>query len=349
VFTNLILKGDVAAGASKQYTITLRVNGSNTALAAVYSGTNTTASSGQRVSVSAGDILTLSSVPSGTPAAVLFHGSIEFRPSNPNICIIMGGSGDVALGLAAGYLCPAALANRSAGEDQVWIPIPYARGGQFGTVSNLYVALDVAPGIGHGRKLTIYKNSVSTGEYVQIDGTSTSGNAGVTVDIDDGDTLSLYAEPVTSPAGSKIYYGMTIETQAVGDYIIAGVSGDAMSTSTTVYSYQYLSTGNAAWRTAKTERPNAMGAWRHFILGVALKLTRAPNATGGSGKAYELYLEHPSATGNKAYVGDGQTYDCSDLMCWGSKRFNTINVRSLGYGSPNVVDGAWALHMRYLG
>lgn len=347
VFTNLVLKGDTSPGASKQYTITLRVNGANTALAAVLSGTNTSTYSLARVSVAAGDVVTFSSVPSGSPGAVQFHGSIDFEPTNPAVCILMGGTGDVSLGLAAGYLAPHALANRSAGEDQVWMITPNARGGQFGTISNMYVGLDTAPGGVTARNFELYLNSAATGDIVTISGTNTAGNAGTSTSISDGDTLSVYTYVTGSPSGGKAYFGLEITTDAVGDYLIPGVSGGAMSTSSAAYEYNFSSTGNAAWRAAKAERPNGVGRWHHRVLGLGLKLTRAPNTGGGSGKAYELYLENPSAGGTRAYVLDAATYDLGE-MCWGLKRFNAINVRSLAFGTPSVVDGSWVMHMRYL-
>lgn len=347
-FRELALTGDASPGVGKSYTFKLRINGADSALTATISGTSTNAYGRGNVSVNAGDVLTMSCTPSGTPSAINFRGMFLFCPTDPGVCVVMGGSGDVALGLAAGYLAPHALANRSAGEDQVWMVVPDVRGIGFGTIGHIRVALDVAPGLGTSRTFEIYLNGAATGELVTISGTDTIGNADVSVGIGDGDTVSLYTYPTGSPAGSKAYYGMTISTAATGDYLIAGVSGGAMSTSTTTYEYNFASTGNAAWRTAKTERPN-QGMSRHHILALGLKLTRAPNTGGGSGKAYELYFENPSAGGQFAYVLDANTYDLSPAMGWGLKRLSNINVRSLSYGGASVVDGSWVMQMRYVG
>lgn len=350
VISRLWLRALTAPGASKANTIKLRLNGADTSNSIVFSGTtNLLQQTLTKTSVVTGDLVDFSSTPSGTPAASLYYGGISFRPTDPNETVMMGSTGDVSLGNSLRYLSPSALANGATTESDVWTVIPEYSGGTFGTVTKFVVVLDVEPGGVQSRTFTLRKNGVDEAMSVTISGTSviatTTSN---TFDLNDGDTLSIKATTSGSANTSKAYWGIVIEPVRVGDYIIAGVSGGSLSTTGASYEYNFVSTGNSAWTATKSDKSQG-GGWNHYVTSIGMKLSRAPNTGGGSGKSYEWFLENPSSGGNRAHVVDAATYNNGGQFYWGSKMFNFMNGRTLAFGSPAVATAAWSLQMRYLG
>jgi len=344
------LRALTAPGASKTNTIKLRLNGADTSNSLVFSGTtNLLQQTLTKTSISTGDLVDFSSTPAGTPAASFYYGGVSFRPTNPNETVMMGSTGDVSLGNTLRYLSPSALANGATTESDVWTVIPEYSGGTYGTVTKFVVALDVAPGGVQSRTFTLRKNGADEAMSITISGTSViASTTSNTFDLDDGDTLSVKMTTSGSAATSKAYFGIVIEPLRVGDYIIAGVSGGSLSTTGSAYEYNFPSTGNSAWTSTKSDKAQG-GNWNHYVTSIGMKLSRAPNSGGGSGKSYEYYLENPSAGASRAHVVDAATYNNSSQFSWGSRMFNFLNGRTLAFGSPSVATAAWSLQMRYLG
>lgn len=348
-FTNLYMKGSLAAGVGKSRNVILRKNGADTSLLLNFGATDTVKYSLVKESVVAGDLVSFVSVPTGSPANALYYGSIEFWPDDPNESILMGGTGDVSLGNTLRYLCPHALANGATAESDVWTVIANYRGGQYGTITKFQVALSAAPTGTQSRTFEIRKNGAGTGITVTITGTATTGSATGSVTVSDGDYLTIGATASGSAASSKAYYGIVIEPDSVGEYLIPGVSGGSLSTTGASYEYNFVSCGNAAWGAVKGDKAQG-GQWGHFVRSIGMKLSRSPSTVADT-KAYELYLENPASIGLRAYVEGLATYANSGEQIVGSKGFgssNTWNTRTLGFNSPRVATAGWTMQMRYL-
>lgn len=349
VLTNWWAKGSASPGVGKTNTLKVRLNGADSALSLAFSGTPDLYKSSQaRVTVADGDLVDISSTPGSSPAAAMYYGALEFRPTDPVETVLLGATGDTSLGSTLRYLCPSACANGAVTESDVWTTIAEHTGGEYGLVKKFRVVLEVAPGVGKSRTFTVRQNAVATSMVVTISGTDTTGEDSTnTFYVNDGDTLSIAATSSGSPASSKAYYGFVLEPNRVGDYLICGVSGSALSTTGAAYEYNLVGTGAANWTTSKTDK--AMGGYyNHFLTSVGMKLSRAPNTGGGSGKSYEMYIENPSAGGIRAHVVDAATYNNSGEFCWGLRTWQTFNPRTLAFGTPSSASASWALQMRCL-
>jgi len=68
------------------------------------------------------------------------------------------------------------------------------------TIGNLHVKLSTPPGAGRSYTLALVKNGVDTAVSVVISGTDTEGSTEDTVEVEDGDTLSIKSTPSGYPA-----------------------------------------------------------------------------------------------------------------------------------------------------
>lgn len=347
-FTNLWARTTALTGAGSTRQIALRKNSVDSALALTFDNSNLYLHSNKQVSVVEYDKLCLSSIPTTSPTAQIFYGGLEFIPDNPNETIMIGSSGDVSVANTNGYLNPAAQANRSSTESQVWVVVTNHRGGQFGNITKMSIKLSAVPGAGQSRTFEVYKNSAGTGLSVTISGASSNqGNATGSIAISDGDTLSIRSTSSGSATATKVYIGLVIEPDVVGEYLICSSSGGALNTSGGTYEYNFPSTGNGTWTATKADRYMG-GNWNHFVTGLGMKLDRSPSTIADS-KAYEIYLENPSAGGSRAYVEGLATYAKSSQFNWGLKKFGTHNLRHLAFNSPRVCNASWTMQMRYVG
>lgn len=344
--TNMWGVASVGAGTSKTLQVAVRQNGTTTSLSLPFTGTTTQLSSMHRLAVADGDLVNLVSVPTSSPTVGTYYGAMEFRPDNPVESIVLGGSGDATLALSARYLCPSALANPAATYSDVYNVITEVNGGTYGFIKKLRVTLNIAPGGVASRTFTIYKNGATTGISTTITGTATSNYVDCDIELIDGDTYALYATASGAPTASAVYYGMVIDATDKSQYMISGVTSSGLPTSVGQYQYNRISTGNSTWTTVKADRNLMGGLYNHHIICVGLKTSRGPGLAA-SGKAYEVYVESPSAAGDRAYVFETATYAKSTMMGWGAKRFSTWNVRALGYNTPLSATGAWTIVMKY--
>lgn len=337
-------------GSTSQYY--LRKNGSNTAMTLSFTGTETVKQAFHKVDVAVGDYFTISHVPTLSPTASEAWGMMEFRPDDPSQCVMIGSTGDVSLpGSGTRYLCLHGGANASTTAFDVSTLIINSRGGQFGNIDNFYVSLDTTPGSSASRTFEIFKNGVGTGMSVTITGLNTTGSTTGSVAISDGDSIYIQQTSSASPALSKAQWGIAISTDWAGDYLMNGCGSGTLPTTGGSYEYNRIATGNSNWTTIKQNRSRMGAAWGHFMVGIGLKTSRAPDTLDptSSNKAYELYIESPSSGAQRAYVLDNATQNTSPEFCWGARRFNTWNVRALAYNTPASANAQWAVQMRYLG
>lgn len=98
------------------------------------------------------------------------------------------------------------------------------------TISNLYILLGTAPGVGKSYAFTVMKNGSTTGVTVTISGASVTATDAVnTVSFTAGDTISLQAVPTGTPTASgRIWWN--VQSSSAGQPIF----GSANNTATTL-------------------------------------------------------------------------------------------------------------------
>ena len=345
VLTNMWCKASVAPGVGTSWSIAVRQNNTTTSLACPISGTSTFGSSKYRLSVSAGDVVNLISTPTSSPTAATMTGAVEFHPNNPDESILIGGPGDVSIpGSGTRHYCLHGIANGATTESDVYTIIPEFGGGTFGYITKLYVWLESPPASSASRTFEIRKNGTLTGMSVTISGLSTSGNTTNSINVNQGDYISLHQTGTSSPTATKAAWGIVIEPVRVGEYLICGVSGASIDTIGSGYEYNRLATGNSSWTSTKTDKVVG-GQFQHFVRSMGVRLTRAP---GGVGKAHEFYIENPSSGGPRVYVENAAVFNNTTEMCYGLKNAGNANIRHLAYNSPAVATASWSMQMRYI-
>lgn len=338
-----------ASGTGKSMSIVVRKNGTDTALALSFADSTQQASSSEEVAVYDGDIITLKSSPTNSPNSSKYSGSIEFEPTTATQTIMMGSSGSTQLNNTTKYYSPFSQGNGTTTYTDVQNVITEKGGGVFGTIKKIRVALVNAPGGSNSRTFTLFKNSVATGLTVTAAAGAVTVSAEYDVEVSDGDTVTLQAVANGSPVATEAAWGFVIEPANENEYLLCGYSRTTLPTSGSTYDYNFINGGNASWNPTKTDR-RVGGEANHQMIGLGFKLSRSPSASADN-KAYELYLENPSTdtVAPRAYVEGTTTYAKSTIDNWETARYQSWNVRTLGFNSPRTATGAWCVQMKYVG
>lgn len=188
-----------APGAGTSYTGTVRLNGVDQTLTTAVTDTNTTATpdTTHSFSVVAGDIVSVSCVPAGTPTARAIKGCVRFVPTVSGSTPIMANNG-VPSTAATRYLNTIGTCTNISTEGSVVAQIPAAC-----DLKNMYIDFDSSPGASKSRA---FISRINTGGGA-ADGTVTAtvSNTGTTAN-DTTHTDSLTAGTLidvsTTPSGT---------------------------------------------------------------------------------------------------------------------------------------------------
>lgn len=120
---------------------------------------------------------------------------------------LYGGCINVLMG-DTGFLCPnGEMTAVMATEAYEQVVAPFA-----GTIKNLYVNLDTAPGTSRYRDFYVRKNGVNTAVAVSLTGTQKTGNSGTAMaTVAAGDLLAIYYEKSGGVANTRARYGFEID------------------------------------------------------------------------------------------------------------------------------------------
>src|SRR3990167_8213085 len=217
---NLRILLDVSPGSGTSYTFTVRKNGSNASLACSIADTATSCQdSTNSFSVSGGDLLTIESSPSGTPASVLVKWTTVFDSTTNQESLMSGGSGGTGTGgTPTTYIQPNHhFLNSDEVDNQELIPIA-------GTIKNLYFRSScnvINPWI-----ITLRVNGTSTTLTCTVTSLTCSDTANsVSVAVGDLISLELDRDAGCSPT---LNYGMTfVSDSSLNPYM--GVLSDLRS------------------------------------------------------------------------------------------------------------------------
>jgi hypothetical protein len=219
-FRNLRIKLIAAPGGGGTYSYTLRVNGANSSLSVAIADPATSGSDvANDVSVSAGDLVCISVVPSSSPSvtdAVSFV--LEFEADAGTDTFI----GTTHANLTTLNAIQPLHGEYGASWDYDWAssivaPRPI-------TINALYVKLSVAPGAGTSRTFTIYKDGAPTAATVTISGTDTSGSiTGLSVSVSAGNKIYLYSTRSGAVAASIGYISTSYTPDNADEFLVGDV------------------------------------------------------------------------------------------------------------------------------
>lgn len=249
---NLMVKLDGSPGAGKSYTFTLMKNGIAQALSVTISDTDTQgADTTNEVAVSAGDLITLRCIPSGTPTARYARYSCVFEGNNAKESLILGIGETYNIGV---YYSPLSGGRETGttieGSTYQVIPTP-------GTIKNLYVNLSEDPGISpEAYRFTLRKNGVSTALTCTITADDTTGSDTVNeVVVVAGDLVNLMIEPLNSPSREPdVNFGLTFVAATDGESLLLGESSAALPLDVTEYNNLSTTTYASGWTTNEYEK-----------------------------------------------------------------------------------------------
>ena len=191
-----------APGAGTSWTVTLRVNGADSALTCTVAGTDTVGTdTTHSVDVVPGDLIAYKFVPSATPVTSRVACSAFFTGGTAQESLILGTDSGGTVATAAVRSAPLMNSIQAWSADPDYI---YQLISTPGTLKNLYVKLSVDPGTSpDAYRFTIYINGSPSAITVTITADATTGNDTThTATVSAGDEVYLYCEPLEVPSAS---------------------------------------------------------------------------------------------------------------------------------------------------
>jgi hypothetical protein len=321
--------GGVGPGTSKSLTFTVRKNGSDTALKVVLTGTSQVDAQdlGNSFSVAAGDLISISSVPSGTPTVpsyVTF--SMEYVGNTTAESLFVSGSGGNNLSNTAAEYFPISCVSTDAGNgtENLRSQIISAPG----TIKNLYINLSAAPGSGKSRAFTLYVNGSATAVTQTISDTATTGNDTThTAAVVAGDTISILHTPTGTPATANAHWGFSFVATTDGEFNLIATGGDP-SVSTTQYETAMAGEKSAGWFASEQ--------WQMVQSMLIKNLYIKGNTAPGAAKSYTFtYRKNQANTGlTSSLSGAAQTTNSNttNVVIYGDD--DKISISSVPSGTP---------------
>lgn len=303
-------------------TVTVRINGSDTALEVALSD-EMSGSAVVDVPVAAGDLVTLRT--DGSLNSVR-HLSIEFEATTPTA------SGYANYG--GGHVVSSALYNALFRGKNGWsfdslternvVAAP-------GVVTGVYVGLGTAPGGSASRTFTIYKNGVAQDgsggtpdTRVTITGAATSGSSAFSLAVTTGDLVALESAPADSPANTTIGYGVAFTATVKGQSQFCGNSSSVLHDTQTHY---VTPAAHAAvgWSATESTVEGGSGISTFQLVGLVVRVSSQPGSGGDA--ASDSY----TFTGrvNQATPGGAPTVTIT----------NTETAKSTTSGVLTIADG----------
>jgi hypothetical protein len=230
-FKNLRASISVAPGSGKSSTFTVSKNVTPTALTCTISDAATTCTDLlNSFTFVAGDLITLQSVPSGTPsAAATVNFSVTFLADVDGESVSLSTITSSPSTSAVNYMVKqAGLGNVTATELNV------KQNSNAMTVKNIYVAGVVAPGGSASYTYTLKKGTADTALACTITGAATTCNAATDILVSANDLLYTSTTPASTPAGpaglkiSYLNYIAPASTNGYGGVVMQGVTAQGM-------------------------------------------------------------------------------------------------------------------------
>lgn len=277
---------------------TVMKNGSTTALTTTISDTNTSnADTSNTVSFSAGDTISLQTVPSGTPTA---PGDVAWsiRQDATNLFGVIGGMQDNLTNNAVSYQGLMAQIFSSTTESAVYGPVASA-----GVFKNLYVKLSGSPGSGKSYAFALMVNGSPSALTTTISDAATTGNDTThTVSVAAGDIVSMRVTPSGTPTAVRPSFSMSFDPTTDGESFIIWSEPGGASTSAVRYDQPH-GRGANAWSASETSQ------WIRIQQATITGLFFKMNGVSGASKTWTLMLrkELADTTATVAISGASDT------------------------------------------
>jgi len=293
---NFKVKLGTAPGAGDTWTFTVRKNEADQALVVAIADANTEGSDEvNTVSVVPGDTICVSAVETNAPENTTVAFSLEFDSTTADETLWGGGSFYGSLSTTNTEYTGPFRCDKTTNEVDTYFVAPMS-----GTLKNLYVALDNAPGVGKSRAFTVRQNAGDTSVTCTISDTNKTGNDTVhTLNVTAGERINFKMVPAGTPVASKVRVGCTFVPSTSGQFAIGWVGGDTPH----AFAIEYVCpTGGKIFGGGETGRQQrcdacttvAMYAW----------LGTAP----GAGNSWVLTLRDDEAdTGLAVTISDADT------------------------------------------
>lgn len=279
---------DTAPGAGKSRAFTVRQNGADTGVTVTISDTNTSATFSGSVSFNAGDLLTISSVPTSLPTApgnIYWH--MEWNTTG-SVYLLLGGAGS-ATNSATNYhnVFGGGAAAWSGSVSAADIPVPTGA-----TVTKLQVASpDGAPGAGTSYAVSMRLNNTTDICTATISDTNTSASASGSQALAAGDVITLKEVPTGTPTSRRLAWCFSLTMTTDGESFYGYGTNVATPTTGTNYE-QALGYGLNSWTT--TESTHLMRVPACDIKKLYVRLSAASGV--GSDRAYMIRQNSANTT-----------------------------------------------------
>lgn len=332
-FKSLKIELESTPGAGKSYAFTLRKNGSDTSVTCTVSDTNTTCSDASNsFTVVAGDLVALQSVPSGTPSAIPAFWSMIIDTTTDGESIYGQAITDDLSASATEYapVFSSYFLNTNDNIDRALIPTS-------GTIKNLTVKLQAAPGAGKSYQFTLRKNrSNQITTCTVADAATTCTDTSNTYTVAAGDTVAVQIVPSGTPDVTRASIGITFLSDTVGEFIVNAVSRGGFSNSAS--SYQYVIANDTI--NSSTESQRVSLAQSMTLKNIYVALDDAP----GAGKSLEFVFNEVGVaeTALKCTISDTNS-TCNDTTDITLSDGGKYNLKANPSGTPSV--GEWRLAM----
>ncbi len=191
------------------YTITLQLNGIDTALKVTITANDTIGNDvTNKVSVVPGDLINYIVEPISTPLTQMSFGcGMTFLADVDGESLVLGGTSDAPSAAAAEYfwLGGSSADSWSAAEAQRYYV------GQTFILRSMYVKVTTAPGVGNSYAIRSRIGGVNGNLLVTVSGTDTTGNDIANSDtIEDDNDVNVSCTPASTPDASTIKFGMVM-------------------------------------------------------------------------------------------------------------------------------------------
>lgn len=276
-------------GAGKTRTFNLYKEGAATALSAVIDGdtaNNWDEDTTDEISVSAGDLICIEHVPSGTPTIYETLWCVIFTASSTGESLVLGccHSGSFgALNNGATEYSSCAIGGQRPGAVESYYRQPVPTDGKF---SALYVDLTAAPdpGAADGYIFTLRVDGIDSGLAVTITGDNTTGNAASDITIAEGAIVTLKFAPSGTPAAEpQARWGLVWEPDVSGESIVLGCSYNDLHITNTEY-ITPTTWSISTWSTGIPSR--AQPVWEATIKNLYVVIETAPGS--GNSRAFTI-------------------------------------------------------------
>ena len=309
-FGSLNIRLSGSPGSGKSFLFTLRKNGADTTLTCTVADTNTTCSdTTHTVSMAPGDVFSVSSVPSGTPTARSpFISMVVDSASSTIASMYSTNSNGVNMSNSATRYCSinALLGGGfSATESQANVVIP-----QSGTIKNLYVNLQAAPGAGKSYTFTVRKNGsdtvVTTGAVTGAS-TTTGNDTTHSVTVAAGDVVTISIVPSGTPTATTVQIAVEFDSDK-SSYFMLVANSISTTTDNTAARYLPLTGGWQGFQTSAANYANIQGPV-YYIKRFFVNTPTAPDNGGGT-QQYTVALYNQTAgaaTAASCVISEAQT------------------------------------------